>query len=128
MHHPFQTLDVIPPTEDCQVTFLLAGSGSALIAINLEDGTVMSKWDAGAVSSGSGVGKVSESEQIKAKDTPLEERPKKRRRGNAEERPNVSRVYAHASRNYAVIITGEDKSIRVFSISSDGIMKQLSQR
>ncbi len=128
MHRPFQTLDVIPPTENCQVPFLLAGSGSTLIAINLEDGTVTSKWETGSVSPGSDVGKISELDQIKAEEHHSKNDQKKRRRGNAEDRPSVSRIYAHASRRYAVIITGEDKFIRVFSISSDGILKQLSQR
>jgi hypothetical protein len=45
-----------------------------------------------------------------------------------EDLPNIIHMVVTASQNYAVIVTAEDKCLRVFEISPEGKLEQLSQR
>lgn len=44
------------------------------------------------------------------------------------ERPNITKIKATSNGQYAVIVTAEDKAIRVFAISPDGRLNHLSKR
>jgi tRNA (guanine-N(7)-)-methyltransferase subunit TRM82 len=59
---------------------------------------------------------------------PSEERPIKRRKVDTAEQPNIIKLMVTPSQKHAVLVTGEDKCVRVFSISSEGVLEQLSQR
>jgi hypothetical protein len=41
MHHPFQRIAAV----DRNPAFLLAASGSSLVSVNLNDGTIAAKWE-----------------------------------------------------------------------------------
>jgi hypothetical protein len=45
-----------------------------------------------------------------------------------EDPPNIIEIVVTESQSHAVIVTGEDKCIRVFEISASGQLQQLSQR
>lgn len=55
---------------------------------------------------------------------------KKRRMSNAkhEDLPNIIHMVVTASQNHVVVVTAEDKCLRVFEISPEGKLEQLSQR
>lgn len=55
---------------------------------------------------------------------------KKRRMSSTEQEdlPNIIHMVVTASQNHLVIVTAEDKCLRVFEISPEGKLEQLSQR
>ena len=42
--------------------------------------------------------------------------------------PNIIDVSVTPDQTHVVVVTGEDKCIRVFSISSEGLLLQINQR
>jgi hypothetical protein len=58
------------------------------------------------------------------------EPPAKKRKTVApeEQAPNVIAIEATPDGSHAVIITGEDKSVRVFEVSDQGVLTEKSQR
>jgi hypothetical protein len=54
---------------------------------------------------------------------------KKRRLSNVhEDPPNIIDIVVTKNQRHAVVVTAEDKSIRVFEIAADGLLNHLSQR
>ena len=61
----------------------------------------------------------------------MEGPPSKKRRMSStkhEDLPNIIHVVVTASQQHAVVVTAEDKCLRVFEISPEGKLEQLSQR
>jgi hypothetical protein len=48
--------------------------------------------------------------------------------GNPQKLPNIIKVKATPSGEYMVVITAEDKAIRVFELSAEGQLNHLSKR
>jgi hypothetical protein len=46
MHHPFQAIAVVPKSGPDTPVFFLAASGPLLVIVNLQDGTIGSRWEA----------------------------------------------------------------------------------
>ena len=53
---------------------------------------------------------------------------KKRKLSNEKKPPNVIEIELTRDNRYVVAATAEDKCVRVFSLSTEGALKQLSQR
>ncbi|KAF2675089.1 hypothetical protein BT63DRAFT_450069 [Microthyrium microscopicum] len=119
MHHPFQVIAKISRPEK---QFLLAASGPKLLCVNLEDGTIASQWQAEVVKT------AAVSEKLKTEES-NEPPAKKRKTAQPEqEAPNVTAIEITPDGSHAVIVTGEDKTIRVFHVSSEGVLTEKSQR
>jgi hypothetical protein len=59
-----------------------------------------------------------------------EESPSKKRKVSVshEDPPNIIKLVVTESQTHVIVVTGEDKCIRVFEISESGDLQQLSQR
>ncbi|KAE9967487.1 hypothetical protein BLS_006342 [Venturia inaequalis] len=121
MHHPYQRLTVCVPGTGAQ--FLLAASGHKLFSVNLADGSVVTQWPK------EGPNEALEEKEVVAEET--EGPPSKKRRLSNEKHedlPNIIHMVVTASQNHLVVVTAEDKCLRVFEISPEGKLEQLSQR
>ncbi|KAF2435816.1 hypothetical protein EJ08DRAFT_579631 [Tothia fuscella] len=117
MHHPYQSLQVCSPGEG---KFLLAGSGSKLFAVSLEDGSIVSTWP----------NEEPKTQPLESAGDEEEPSPKKRKISTIEHEdpPNIIAIAITSDQHHAVVVTAEDKAIRVFSVSADGQIQQLSKR
>ncbi|QDS67902.1 hypothetical protein FKW77_008290 [Venturia effusa] len=121
MHHPYQRLAVCVPEAGAQ--FLLAASGHKLFSVDLADGSVVTQWP-----------EERPNESLEEKEVEAEEGegpPSKKRRISSvkhEDLPNIILMVVAASQEHVVVVTAEDKCLRVFKISPEGKLEQLSQR
>jgi hypothetical protein len=66
---------------------------------------------------------------LQENDADKEEPPSKKRKVATDSSlPNIINISVTPDQLYAVVVTGEDKCIRVFSISSSGSLEQKSER
>jgi tRNA (guanine-N(7)-)-methyltransferase subunit TRM82 len=61
-------------------------------------------------------------------DAPLEPPNKRRKVEQIEEDSNIINITPTPDGRHAVVVTAEDKNLRVFSVSDEGRLEQLSQR
>ncbi|KIW00972.1 uncharacterized protein PV09_07494 [Verruconis gallopava] len=124
MHHPYQCLATCRPSTDGP-HYLLAASGHKLFSVGLEDGIIVSRWP-----------KTDENdikiETPEATESEMAGPPTKKRRlsvtNDREILPNIIKLAVTHSQQHVVVVTGEDKCIRVFYISPQGQLSQLSMR
>ncbi|EON64218.1 hypothetical protein W97_03448 [Coniosporium apollinis CBS 100218] len=99
---------------------LLAASGPKILSISLHDGSLLSTWPETASTSTEGDQENEEPEGPPGKRRKLDASPEKS--------PNVTKLLVSHSNEHVVAVTGEDKCVRVFAVSSNGNLEQLSQR
>jgi tRNA (guanine-N(7)-)-methyltransferase subunit TRM82 len=121
MRHPFQCITTIHPSSS-QNAYLLAACGPKLLSTCLRTGDIKSQWTSEdlkdpSILSNPGNGHLDN------------ERPAKRLKGSnvTANAPNIIRIAASPNGDYAVIVT-DDKRVRVFAVSSEGALDELSQR
>jgi hypothetical protein len=56
------------------------------------------------------------------------EPPSKKRKLGGSHYANIGQIHVHNTGNYIVVTTGEDKTVRVFSFSTAGVLDELSKR
>ena len=148
---PFQTLCCVQPVGD-QQPFLLAASGPIVSSFNLKDGSLLNQWPPieKELQTLNGVATHDEEDrrpkrQKLEEDDPTElareesegsiiiisEREKGERRMPKVESstlPNVSQIVVTSNGKIAIFVTGEDKSVNVFDVHSEGTLTLKSRR
>jgi tRNA (guanine-N(7)-)-methyltransferase subunit TRM82 len=121
MRHPFQCITAIYPSSS-QNAYLLAACGPKLLSTCLRTGDIKSQWTPEdlkdpSILSNPGDGHLDN------------ERPAKRLKGSnlTTNAPNIIRIAASPNGDHAVIVT-DDKCVRVFAVSSEGALDEMSQR
>ncbi|KAF2400205.1 hypothetical protein EJ06DRAFT_510207 [Trichodelitschia bisporula] len=118
MHHPYQAIETFSPAGAQGPVFLLAAGGPKLYAVNLENGAIVSSWP--------------DEENNQKDDNKVEEVAgplnKKRKVAAAAEQPNICKLTVSHDHQHAIVVTGEDKTVRVFSLGTEGELQELSQR
>ncbi|KAK8197183.1 hypothetical protein IWZ00DRAFT_500074 [Phyllosticta capitalensis] len=120
MQHPYQCLHVLRHVGSQPVNFLLAASAYKLLNIDLDSGNILASWSAEALG-----GLTAENQQSEASEEPP---GKKRKISGDASRPSIIKLATSHDGTHAVAITGEDKSVRVFSIAASGELKHVSER
>lgn len=152
-YHPFQKLCYI-----CQaggISLLLAAVGPHVLALDLKNGGMVSKWPEDVISSAENGDlarnsmnddppikrrKLSPSHEGEHQDSSgssvsvefVSERTKGQRRKKKKilksPSPNISHIISTANGRHVIAVTAEDKRIRVFELTTTGGLKLLSER
>lgn len=140
MLFPFQSLLHCEILSRQSARFLLAASGPRLLSFDIATGELKSSW-----SSRRELGNVDVDERplkrLRRSDSQQSSRSssaeivvqefkgsKSRRKEQPLNEPNILKLAKTADNGHIVAVTGEDKCIRVFRFSHDGILSHLSAR
>lgn len=133
--HPFQCLEYVNRRKDGQQDVLVASAGRKLYTYSATTGQRLDVWPQDVESSESADAASTEgqasSEESKddTKDQPEQKKAfKKDAKNKAPVWTNIPLVVVSRDSKYVAIVTGEDKCIRVFSLSEEGKLQQLSSR
>jgi tRNA (guanine-N(7)-)-methyltransferase subunit TRM82 len=118
MNHPFQCIEAVEklPSEGSEgCAFILAACGPKLVVLSINRGEIVSQWSASVHSN-----TIQEDSH---------ERPTKKQKisSNPASLPNIIKLTVTPSNQHAVVVT-DDKCLRVFDISHEGEITELSQR
>jgi hypothetical protein len=152
-HQPYQKIVLVPRGDAIESSFLLAASGSTLTSISLRQGSIVSQWpEAPAIANEAGrlasrstqtnneiQGEKAEQDQEQAQEPEPDQKQDagkkepepslKRKRGNEPAPagpPSISHVALAPSGEHVVVATLQDKTLRVLSLSAEGILTHLT--
>jgi tRNA (guanine-N(7)-)-methyltransferase subunit TRM82 len=125
--HPYQCIETveIPASEGLAAqAYALAACGPKLVSLDTNRGEIVSQWTA---DSSLGVSEVAVSTKDHESDS--HERPSKKQKVQpaAGSLPNIIKLTITPDNRHAVVVT-DDKYLRVFEITHDGDITELSQR
>jgi tRNA (guanine-N(7)-)-methyltransferase subunit TRM82 len=154
MAHPFQRLSYSPPNSSRSQGVIFAASGPKILSFSALDGSFLSEWSAFPQSTSLKRASNEDQEHIvdnqsahsrsskkrlklfsgSSHDTSLEviidnggKKPKPKT-PKAVLLPSVIRLCGTSDGEHIIALTGEDKCVRVFNVSHDGSLTQLSER
>lgn len=145
LQHPFQCLRYVNRQPAGLSNVILATAGRELFSFDVSSGQRLDVWpqpvDAAPVGESSGATTASEgqappekrrklsspADDEKNAETEPEAKSKESKKDESNSWTNIP-LLTVAQSKYAVIMTGEDKCVRVLSLAEDGKLKQLSAR
>lgn len=140
MLSPFQCLLHCEFLSQRSTRFLLAASGPRLLSFDIATGELKSTWSTRRETLNQEEDErpmkrlrsleSQQSSRSSSAEIVIQEssRPKVKRKEQILDKPNIVKLAKTADSKYVVAVTGEDKSIRVFKISEEGILSHFSAR
>ena len=136
--HPFQCLEYVNRQPDGQQDVLVASAGRKLYTYSAATGQRLDVWpqdidsseSAAAAAAASTEGQTLSEENKNDTEEQNEQNkvPKKSAKKKAPVWTNIPLVVVSRDSKHVAVVTGEDKCIRVFSLSEEGKLLQLSSR
>ncbi|KAJ5678423.1 uncharacterized protein N7477_004056 [Penicillium maclennaniae] len=134
--HPFQCLEYVNRQADGQQNVLIASAGRKLYVYSAATGQRLDVWPQDIDSSESAAPATSmegqtlseENKIVSEEKTEQKKAPKKSGKNEALTWTNIPLMVVSRDSKYVAAVTTEDKCIRVFSLSEEGKLQQLSSR
>ncbi|KAJ5278744.1 hypothetical protein N7478_004116 [Penicillium angulare] len=136
LQHPFQRLQYASRQAQGSSDVLIGTAGRYIYSYNATDGQRMDVWPQDVESttepaSGASATTEDQTPPEKKRKISTEPEPQERKPSSAKRAPawtTVPLVTVSSDGKYIIAVTGEDKAVRVFELSDDGKLKELSSR
>lgn len=134
--HPFQCLEYVNRQPNGQQDVLVASAGPKLYIYSAATGQRLDVWpqdvdssESAAVAASTEGQKLSdENKNVTEEQSEQKNVPKKSAKKKAPLWTNIPLVVVSRDSKYVALVTSEDKCVRVFSLSEEGKLQQLSSR